>query len=295
MTVMKSQIGYRLLAIVIALGAGAAPAASHPGVSLVMDSRGNVYYTDLRQVWKLAPDGKKTIAVRNVHTHELYIDRNDNLYGEHLWYEGEATDRWGHRVWRLAPDGTLTDIIGPRQGFREDYDDFYFVRDGTGNMYWAERGDTTLVRMRTPAGVSSTLARAKFTDVRWMTVTPGGTIYLTDLYDLVRVTPEGSVGTVARDLAAWNASRLAGPDRHAVMGLWTDTPGHVYAAVFADREVRKITPDGKVEVVARSSAPWAPTGGMVGPNGDLWLLEYSATNEARVRRIGADGKITIFD
>lgn len=52
-----------------------------------MDSKGDVYFTDLKHVWKLAPDGKKNIVVSNVHTHELWIDANDNLYGEHLWYE----------------------------------------------------------------------------------------------------------------------------------------------------------------------------------------------------------------
>jgi hypothetical protein len=49
-----------------------------------MDSRGNFFYTDLSHVWKIAPSGAKSIALRGVHTHELYLDREDNLYGEHL-------------------------------------------------------------------------------------------------------------------------------------------------------------------------------------------------------------------
>src|SRR5688572_23144493 len=71
---------------------------AHPGVGIVMDSRGNVFYTDLSHVWKIAPDGAKTIAVRGVHTHELALDSADNLFGEHLWYEGDATRPWAHRV-----------------------------------------------------------------------------------------------------------------------------------------------------------------------------------------------------
>jgi hypothetical protein len=50
-------------------------AAAHPGIGIVMDSRGNVFYTDLSHVWKVEPGGAKSIAVRGVHTHELYIDR----------------------------------------------------------------------------------------------------------------------------------------------------------------------------------------------------------------------------
>ena len=65
---------------------------AHPGIGIVMDNEGNVYYTDLTHVWKIPKEGKLTIAVENVHTHELYLDSNGNLYGEHEWYNGEATD-----------------------------------------------------------------------------------------------------------------------------------------------------------------------------------------------------------
>ncbi len=54
---------------------------AHPGVGIVKDSKGNIYYTDLKQVWKITK-GNKTVVVPDVHTHELYVDQNDNLYGE---------------------------------------------------------------------------------------------------------------------------------------------------------------------------------------------------------------------
>ena len=84
----------KLLSLLILL-LNVAAASAHPGVGIVQDSRGNVYFTDLRQVWKVAPDGKTTVAVAEVHTHELCLDADDNLYGEHLWYEGDATKKWG--------------------------------------------------------------------------------------------------------------------------------------------------------------------------------------------------------
>lgn len=31
---------------------------AHPGIGIVMDSKGNVFYTDLKQVWKIDPLGK---------------------------------------------------------------------------------------------------------------------------------------------------------------------------------------------------------------------------------------------
>ncbi|HEY3130670.1 MAG TPA: hypothetical protein VGL91_14525 [Acidobacteriota bacterium] len=282
-----------VLATALAIGSGV---WAHPGIGIVMDSRGNVFYTDLRHVWKISPDGKKTIAVRNVHTHELCLDADDNLYGEHLWYEGERTDKWGHYVWRLQPDGRLEKIIPPREGFLQNYS---FIRDRRGNMYWADRGSQTRIQKRTPDGHIQTLAStSNFQDVRWMMSTPEGTLYLIDYAshyaDLYRITTDGKIVRVARDLGETAWWQFVVGDRHVVMGLWTDSAENVYAAVYGGRLVKKVSPDGHVSVIARSSVPWSPTGGMIARNGDLWLLEYSVTNAARVRRISKDGRRTTF-
>ena len=277
------------------LSFGCATAFAHPGVSIVMDSRGNVFYTDLKHVWKIAPDGKKSIAVHNVHSHELYIDAEDDLYGEHLWYEGEAIDKWGHRVWCLKADGTLLQIIPSREGFREDYKDFFFVRDRAGNMYWADRGKPTVIRKLTPDGTITDFCKSHdFRDVRWMTASAEGTVYLTDDEDLRRIMPDGTVSTIARDLKERSFFELVWGDQHNLMGLWLDTEGNVYIAVNSARKVKKVHKDGSVEVVARSAAPWSPTGGFVAPNGDLWLLEYGGNFTGRARRISRDGTVKTF-
>lgn len=75
-------------------------ASAHPGIGIVQDRHGCVFFTDTKQVCKIAPDDTMSVAVPGVHTHELCLDANGNLYGEHLWYEGDASKRWGHRVWR---------------------------------------------------------------------------------------------------------------------------------------------------------------------------------------------------
>ncbi len=294
----------KVLVLVTLVLAGMSSVYAHPAVGIVMDSQGNIYYSDLKHVWKLSPGGKKSIAVRKVHTHELYIDTNDNLYGEHLWYEGEATDRWGHRVWRLGSDGILDDIITARQGFRDDYDDFHFVRDKQGNMYWVDRGEPTVIRKRSTNGKVTSVASANLRDVRWMTVTSNGIVFLIDRHDLIRITPDGVVRTVVRSLPNRGWSRLFGvaipfmSDRHAVQGLWTDPKGNLYAAITSDRMVKKVSPDGKVQVVTRSQVFWSPTGGLIAPNGDLWILEYNehywSGIKARVRRIQKDGRSTVF-
>lgn len=269
-----------------------APALAHPGIGIVVDSKGNVFYTDLKHVWRIAPDGRKTIAVRNVHTHELAIDHEDNLYGEHLWYEGERTDRWGHYIWRLGADGTLTVIVPPRKGFRDDYGDFSFVRDREGNQYWVDREDHA-VRKRSVDGTVSTVAVSQFRNVRWMTVTPGGTVFLMDLHDLVRVGKDGSVRSVAHKLPQNKKAFLFFTNEHAVMGLAADDAENVYVAVSADQVVRKVTREGKVRDVVRSKSPWAPTGVCIGPNGAVYVLE-NAGSDVRVRKVEANGEARIL-
>jgi hypothetical protein len=273
-----------------ALVPSALPARAHPGIGIVMDGSGSVFYTDLYHVWKIAPDGRKTIAVRSVHTHELCLDSAENLYGEHLWYEGDATKKWGHRVWRLGPDGTLAEVIPAREGFRTDYS---FVRDGARNMYWVE-GTPARIRKRTPEGAVSTLAECRdCRDVRWMAATKDGTVLFIESGDLRAVAPAGEVRTLAHlGRRIWTQPQVS--EQHALMGLWTDSAGFVYVARYGSREVMRVAADGAVRVVATSTFPWSPTGGLVAPNGDLWLLEYSLTNAARVRRIARDGRITVY-
>jgi hypothetical protein len=279
-----------LFCVLVLMLAGFA-AQAHPGVGIVKDSRGNLFYTDTKQVWKIAPDGNKSVAVPNVHTHELCLDAEDNLYGEHLWYEGEATKKWGHRVWCLRRDGTLVDVIPAREGFLRDYS---FVRDRAGNMYWADRGAQTVIKKRSPDGKINTHATADFLKVQCMTVTPDGVLFLMDGGDLRRVAPDGKVSTVAVKLSERNPAPVEVSDLNHHMGLWTDDKGSVYVAAARERLVLKARDDGASVVVARSRGDWSPSGGMFDRDGALWLLEYSSTNAVRVRRIARDGSERAF-
>ena len=279
-----------LLCVLVLMLAGAA-AQAHPGVGIVKDSRGNLFYTDTKQVWKIAPDGKKSVAVPNVHTHELCLDAEDNLYGEHLWYEGEATKKWGHRVWCLKRDGALVDVIPAREGFLRDYS---FVRDRAGNMYWADRSAQTVIKKRSPDGKINTHATADFRQVQWMTVTPDGVLFLMDGGDLRRVAPDGKVTTFAAKLSERKPAPAEASDLNYHMGLWTDDKGSVYVAVGRERLVLKAQDNGATVVIARSQDGWSPSGGMFDRDGALWLLEYSSTNAVRVRRIARDGSERAF-
>lgn len=279
--------GLALLAFLSITG----PAAAHPGIGIVRDGRGNVFYTDLANVWRIDAAGVKTIAVARVHTHELWLDATGALFGEHLWYQGDATKKWGYRVWRLGPDGSLSDVVPAREGFRTDWS---FVRDAAGNGYWKEGDGAARFFVKTSTGAVALLAVcADCRDVRWLAAASDGTLYFVDTGELRVVSPQGSIRTLARGLGSKSLTQALVADRHALMGIWTG-PGGVYIARYATREVLRVAADGTSAVAARSSFPWAPTGGTFGPDGDLWLLEASATDAVRVRRIARDGRVTVY-
>lgn len=258
----------------------AAVASAHPPVSVILDAQGNAYYSDLDQVWKVTPDGTKSVVVSGVHTHELYLDAKGNLYGEHLWYEGERTDKWGHYLWRRSPDGEVVKVIPDREGFPRDYS---FVRDAAGNQYLAS-SDRKRIEKIAPNGRRSVVAKG-FRNIRWMIATPDGTLYLVDLTDVMKVTPDGAVTRMVENVSNTSILRPQVPALHSVMGLWTGRAGNLYVASSSDRQVKRIAPNGKVKVVVKSSGTWSPVGGAFAANGDLMLLESSATNKIRLRRV----------
>jgi hypothetical protein len=266
-------------------------AGAHPGVGIVEDASGNVFYTDLAQVWRIAPDGTKSVAVPGVHTHELCLDADDTLYGEHLWYEGDATKKWGHRVWKRTKAGAVSNVIPAREGFLTDYS---FVRDRAGAMYWADRGATTVLKRRAPDGTIAVRSSGPFRDVRWMTAAPDGVVFLVDGGRLLRVAPDGTVKTVVAALTGKSPPPSKVADPHHQGGLFLDAVGDVYVTVPEERIVLAVTPAGATRIAARSPVLWAAYGGMIGKNGALWLLETSVINAVRARRIDKDGKEKVY-
>lgn len=264
---------------------------AHPGVGIVMDSKGNVFYTDTEKVWRIDLSGRKSVVIPNVHTHELYLDANDNLFGEHLWYEGSG-DKWGHYIWRYSALGKLEKIKPDTEGFRNEYS---FVRDHVGNMFWANRDKDCQQVIQ----IDSRMNKRKVSDdcfenIRWMYANKKGELLFMDFQDLVKINKQGNVNRVAGKIAnkEWTRSNI--DNQNAVFGVWDDAQGNMYAAVTRSRVVKKFDMSGKEQIAIQTSAPWAPTGGLVSPSGDLWILECSDTNAVRVERLTKDNRRIVY-
>lgn len=255
---------------------------AHPGIGIVKDSKGNIFYTDLKQVWKISPQGTRTKVVADVHSHELYIDPKDNLYGEHLWYNGENLDTWGHYAWCLKNNGTLVKEVGPAEGFLTNYS---FVRDSAGNMYWVERFTVSRIMKKARNGEITKLLEGKFGFIGWLFSTKNGTLYFTESNRLRRLRTNGMLETVAGDIGSRSTDFTVMGRNYDSYGIWTDDADNIYLAMLDARKLVRIGPGGKPETIVTSNSRWMICSGIFDDNGNLWLLENSVTNEVRARMI----------
>ena len=256
---------------------------AHPGIGIVKDSKGNIYYTDLSKVWKIS-NGKKTVLLEGVHTHELYIDSSDNLFGEHVNYHPGAVEKWTHYLWKLSPDGKLDTIVSEKQAYV--FFDYSLARDVQGNEYYIKsfdrNKDTNHIYKYTPDGKESIIATGNFSGVRWLHPQKNGSVLYVKDNDVYHVTPEGINIRIAESIGNETPSFPFSGNSITVWGVWQDDSTDVYVAVFSDQAVKKITRNGSISEVYRSKDNWSPIHGVFDNAGRLWVMECSDKNEIRV-------------
>ena len=276
----------RGLAISALLLLGSATAMSaHPAAAIVRDRAGNVYYSDLEQIWRIAPNGRKSVVVPDVHSHELALDSAGNLYGEDSEYLGG--DNYRHRLWKRAPNGRITDVVPWTNGLHRT---FGVVRDGRGYSYYSACYEREcIIRRRSPTGAAEVLTTQRFvgprsyrTNINWLAVGNDGSLYFIQGRDLRAVDPRGHVRTVRANVG------------DMPFGMWVDGSNNVYVAVNGSRSIVRVARDGSARVVATTPKGWGPTGVTVAPDGSLWILEYSTDNRVRVRRVLPGGRTVVF-
>lgn len=304
-----------LATVVILILAPATPA--HPATGIVVDRKGQVYFSDLETIWKLDANRKLSVfrpGVSGRHVHELTIDDQDNIYGEDISYE-PATKKWISDVWKMTPEGALTYIVAPTT---DPPRALTMWRDREGNTYFIDQNNhlkqRTLLLRRTPDGKVTTFAGgayghrdgkgtdAQFSSVGGLAFGADGSLYLTDGVSLRRVTMDGTVTTVANNLNVRTKEDkpvLFEGLYGSLAGLTVNSNGVAYLADAGNRRLLKINPDGKVEVALRADPPFFPNGAFATPSGDVYVLEVGFTlpnisSGPRVRKITPDGKNVIL-
>lgn len=261
-------------------------ASAHPSIGIVADRQGAVFYTDLQHVWKIAA-GRKKIAVRDVHTHELFVDTAGNLFGEHQWND-ESGEHFYHYLWRLSPDGKFDTVVGNRPAFADA--DFSLARDPKCNEYFLQPGhhlkpeDSSHIIRRSPSGQETILATGLFRGVSWLHPHSDGSVVYIIANTVYRIGVDSETRVVAKGIAGATPSYTYFGTDPIVYGAWQDDAQNVYVAVFSDQVVKKIDRNGAVSVAYKSAGRWAPTHGVFDSDGRLWVLECSDKNEIRAVR-----------
>ena len=208
-----------MLWLVIALLAvTVSPAAGHPGSGIVVTGDGTVYFTDVMNetIWALPPEGTLAPLQRNRWTHCLFLGDDGTLFYE----REEPVDGVAPcSFWKITPDGDHVRLIAPESD-RRKFAGAEFVVDDDEHVYYAhtERDATnqwrTRIMKRTPAGEVSVFTgagagplyqdgppeQATIRIVTAMARGPEGDIYFADRNHVRRVSPDGTVTTIATGL-----------------------------------------------------------------------------------------------
>lgn len=279
----------------------------HPAWGIAVDRKGQVYFSDLKRVWKIDAEGKLSVlrAGGDWHVHDLNVDEDGNLYGADNSYE-PSTKRFFSAIWKITPAGTFSYILpttdSPPNGTS-------IWKDRAGNTYYVTSHPRRelLVLRRSPGGEVSVLIGDVAAARKYRQGTPYGTsgmaldgegaLYFTHGASVNKLTTGGRLVVLARNLTIEGTTKS--PARGtSLFGLTVDDAGEVFVADYGNRRVLKISPDGKKSTVIRSEGPWYPTG-VAARGRAIYVLEEAHTpsympDATRVRRLSADGTVEVL-
>ncbi len=292
--------------LLLAIGADA-----HPSWGLVVDRQGRIYFGDVdsNSVWRTSPGGPVAQVVAGKHSHELFMDENGNLYGEHVYYDA-ANDKWIRSLWKLTEQGQMEELLAPTADVPRGIG---LLMDKLGNHYGfaisADGNQEYVLVKKAPDGSLANLAgsqsgyadgkgsEAKFKAVQAKVFGPDGAIYITDGACVRRIAMDGQVTTPGGN----PLGAVEQGEHPRLLGLTVDPSGNIYVADYEAHLIRRISPDGSVTTAFESGSLWSPSG-IVMVGDALYVLEHrpesvtgflmaSTGPKARIRILEPGGKV----
>lgn len=254
---------------------------AHPGIGLVYDGDQTIYYTDLTQVWKLNIEtGATEVFVKDVHTHELYLDHEGNLYGEHYWYI-ESEQKFKNFIWRVNKRGEFTKIRSDQYGENED---FSFIRDDSFHSFELRQQNDVYQIIKKDTAQEYILHTAKLNQPTWKYLSNDENLLFVD-YPSIYLANRDTLQLISSDVSSKRIPFSMQSDHHNIYGIWTDADENIYAAIYGGRVVKKIDKEGKTKRIVKSSFLWSPVNGIFDKEDNLWLMEARIGGSVRVRKI----------
>jgi len=270
----------------------ATPAMAHPGSAIVVDRLGQVWFLDTGDgLWKIDTHGA-LIRIGGNRFHWMALDQDNHFSGARLPRD----------VTRVGESPTL--LIAS---------DYPIAMGRDGNLYYpsvAPNGRVQIMRML-PAGLAAVVVTLPATTasgapLQWLNGLTGGAdghLYFTENSSIRRVTMQGQVETVVKDVRVHGCARIPGnapSDGPLLRGLSVDAAGVIYVAASGCGSLLKITPQGQITKLVQLERPWSPTAvALFGT--DVYVLEYLHTEiedrrawVPRVRKVSADGNSVVI-
>jgi hypothetical protein len=191
--------------------------------------------------------------------------------------------------------------------------DYPIATGRDGNLYYPSvgaNGRVQIMRML-PSGQTSLLATLPATaangePLKWLNGLTGGAdgnLYFTENKSIRRVTMQGQVATVVKDVRVPGCVSIPGNSSSGgpfLRGLSVDAAGVIYVAASGCGSALRITPDGRITKLVQLESPWSPTA-VAHFGNDVYVLEYLHTEVEdrrawvpRVRKVSADGKSVVI-
>jgi sugar lactone lactonase YvrE len=306
------QIIVTLILTAAAIFSLVARVSAHPAWGIAVDRQGQVYFSDLKTIWKIDRQGKVSTfreGVRGRHVHNITIDAEDNIYGLDNTYNPQ-TEKFPRSIWKMSPKGEFSYLVPLTDNLPLGRSVW---RDSDGNTYSVEPYNNekkeSKIMKRTPAGTVSLFAggkygyfdgqkdKAEFSVITDIAFAADKTIYLTNDAKVRKIDKFGMVTTIyGKEVSSENQKKPETFSR--LFGLAVDGQNNVFAADHENRRVLKISPGGEYTAVFSAEQPWSPTGVALGGS-DLYILEnwYDERESfigTQVRKLSADGKITVL-
>jgi len=279
----KGQIAVAFIAFFVAVAVR--PAIAHPGGSIVVDAKGQVYFVDTGHgVWMVDQAGA-LVDLGGPAFHWMTLDSESRFSG--LRVQGGSFEF----VAKAVAGGVLI--------LSSDYP--VALRDGF--VHFAPYASQPPLRvMRLTREGRSEAAAVIDTRAQWLNGFAAGpdALYFTEDAAVKRLASDGVVSVVAEKVMPADCPAGWLPEMSApyLRGLAVGGDGDVYVAATGCRALLRIDRKGNVATVLRAESPWAPTA--VALHGDaVYVLEYLHTPGddrrqwlPRVRKVDAGGRVT---
>lgn len=279
-----------------------------------VDRDGNILVTDGPRLVKYTPAGTRTTVAGPVAGGPA-LPGLFSPQGIALDSKGNVLVADDQDIGRVSPAGAVSVVAGAYESTSSLGNESGSAGlDGAGNLYLAGMDGQTVLKVA-PSGSTTVLAGAagqrgtadgpagvaRFSSPHATAVDGSGNVYVADGGLIRRITPEGTVSTLAGNFDAGGPVDGTGANAHLyATALVADSGGNVYFTEGCT--VRRVTPQGTVATLIGQPDQCASVDGPAGvarfaglagiaidPAGVLYVADREANT---IRRIGVDGSVS---